>query len=218
MPSSPDLASRLNSADAGRLDAALRQAWSLLEAHHPGLAAEIAAAVTVIVPLTDNPGGQASASSMATFGAIAMSVPADQYTGAETLAHEMQHLKLSALLDIVTLTLPDDGQRFYAPWRPDPRPIGGLLQGAYAFLGVSGFWRRQRRLADGALPASGGDRVRPLAGAAAAGRRDAPLQRAAYSGRAGLRRRHGADSRHLARRAGRGGARWPWRAMRPSCT
>lgn len=151
MPSSPDLASRLNSADAGRLDAALRQAWSLLEAHHPGLAAEIAAAVTVIVPLTDNPGGQASASSMATFGAIAMSVPADQYTGAETLAHEIQHLKLSALLDIVTLTLPDDGQRFYAPWRPDPRPIGGLLQGAYAFLGVSGFWRRQRRLADGAL-------------------------------------------------------------------
>jgi hypothetical protein len=33
----------------------------------------------------------------------------------------------------------------YAPWRSGPRPLNGLLQGAYAFLGVSGFWRQQRR-------------------------------------------------------------------------
>ena len=44
---------------------------------------------------------------------------------------------------MVPLTLPDDGRRFYAPWRSDPRPISGLLQGAYAFLGVAGFWLRQ---------------------------------------------------------------------------
>jgi HEXXH motif-containing protein len=67
-----------------------------------------------------------------------------------TLAHEVQHLKLSGLLDVVSLTLPDDGHRFYAPWREDPRPINGLLQGAYAYLGVSGFWRQQRHLEDGA--------------------------------------------------------------------
>jgi hypothetical protein len=47
------------------------------------------------------------------------------------------------------MTLPDDGRRFYAPWREDPRPVSGLLQGAYAFLGVAAFWRRQSRLADG---------------------------------------------------------------------
>src|SRR5262249_32952334 len=51
------------------------------------------------------------------------------------------------LLDLVILTLPDDGQRFYAPWRTDPRPASSLLQGAYAFLGVSGFWQRQRQSA-----------------------------------------------------------------------
>jgi uncharacterized protein len=151
MPSSPDLAPRLTTADANKLVAALGQAWPLLEAHHPEIAAEIAAAVTVIVPLTNKRGGQVSSSSSATFGAIALSVPPDPYTCAETLAHEIQHLKLCALLDLVNLTLPDDGQRFYAPWRADPRPIGGLLQGAYAFLGVSGFWRRQRRLAEGSL-------------------------------------------------------------------
>jgi uncharacterized protein len=63
--------------------------------------------------------------------------------------HETQHLKLCALLDLVSLTHPDDGQRYYAPWRTDPRPASALLQGAYAFLGVSGYWRGQRKAASG---------------------------------------------------------------------
>jgi hypothetical protein len=58
--------------------------------------------------------------------------------------HEARHIKLSALLNLVSLCKPDDGQRYYAPWRVDPRPASGLLQGAYAFLGVSGFWRGQQ--------------------------------------------------------------------------
>jgi HEXXH motif-containing protein len=79
-----------------------------------------------------------------------MSQPPDPCTLAVTLTHELQHIKLSALLDVITLTRPDDGRRFYAPWRDDPRPVDALLQGAYAFLGVSGFWRRQRFQEDGA--------------------------------------------------------------------
>ena len=78
-----------------------------------------------------------------------MSIPPDRISCAEALVHETQHLKLSALLDIVTLTLPDDGRLYYAPWRDDPRPFGGLLQGTYAYLGVTGFWLRQSQLADG---------------------------------------------------------------------
>jgi uncharacterized protein len=62
----------------------------------------------------------------------------------------VQHLKLCGVLAIVRLTLPDDGRRYYAPWRGDPRPIAGLLQGAYAYLGVTEFWRRRRQLAVGA--------------------------------------------------------------------
>ena len=76
-----------------------------------------------------------------------MSRPADAVSCAETLAHETQHIKLGALLDFLPLTRSDDGRRYYAPWREDPRPLGGLLQGAYAYLGVSGFWRDQRRQA-----------------------------------------------------------------------
>src|SRR5262249_11371774 len=31
----------------------------------------------------------------------------------------------------------------YAPWRDDPRPLDGLVQGTYAYLGVARFWRQQ---------------------------------------------------------------------------
>jgi uncharacterized protein len=73
-----------------------------------------------------------------------MSEPPGSVDVALTLAHETQHIKLSAVLDLIRLLCPDNGSRYYAPWRDDPRPAAGLLQGAYAFLGVTAFWRRQR--------------------------------------------------------------------------
>jgi HEXXH motif-containing protein len=144
MPTVPDLASRLDAAQADTWAAVFGEAWPVLDQHHPAIAAEVAAAVRVIVPRKVPPEGVVSSSSPDAFGAVAMSQPPDRCALAVTLAHEVQHLKLSALDHIVALTLPDDGRRFYAPWRDDPRPIDGLLQGAYAYLGVSGFWRRQR--------------------------------------------------------------------------
>ena len=142
----PDARDLTPGPEAKPWDAALGGAWLVLERGHAGVAAEIAALVSSIVPLSRPPSGGVSSTSPEAFGAVALSVPPDRVTGAVTLAHEIQHVKLGALLDVVTLTLPDDGKRYYAPWRDDPRPLGGLLQGAYAYLGVSGFWRRQRRL------------------------------------------------------------------------
>jgi uncharacterized protein len=150
MPATADVTPRLDAADLDRWDAVIHDAWPLLTLHHPEIAAEVVGAVRVIVPLAVPLRGQVSSSSAENFGAIALSAPPDPRTFAVTLAHEVQHLKLSALLDIVSLTRPDDGRRFYAPWRDDPRPVSGLLQGAYAYLGVSGFWRRQRHLDHGA--------------------------------------------------------------------
>lgn len=149
MPAVTGLAPRLGPGEASHWTRAIQRGWYLLAADHPAVAAEVAAAILVVVPLNRSAHGQLSSSSPETFGAIAMSEPPDPHTCAVTLSHEVQHLKLSALLDIVALTLPDDGRRYYAPWRADPRPIAGLLQGAYAYLGVTGFWRTERRLADG---------------------------------------------------------------------
>lgn len=143
MPAAPDLA---QPADLSSWRPVFRQAWTLLDRYHPDVAADVATLITVIVPRARPAQGQVSSSSPETSGAIAMSEPTGAATLACTLAHEVQHVKLSALLDLVKLTRDDDGRRFYAPWREDPRPASGLLQGAYAYLGVTAFWRRQRQL------------------------------------------------------------------------
>ena len=62
------------------------------------------------------------------------------------MVHEFQHVKLGAVLDRHDLFDPDDERLFYAPWRPDPRPLEGLFQGTYAHVAVTEYWRS--RLAD----------------------------------------------------------------------
>lgn len=122
----------------------LDDGWDLLVRNHLPMARQVSATITVFTPLAPPPDGMSSATSRETFGCVAMSTPPDAHALAVTLAHETQHAKLSALLDIVALTRPDDGSRYYAPWRPDPRPAAGLLQGTYAYVGVTDFWERQR--------------------------------------------------------------------------
>jgi HEXXH motif-containing protein len=144
----PSVGPRLTAAEADRWQAMLGEAWELLVAHHAGTAGEIAATIRVLTPLVGTGHGQRSATSREAFGAVALSPPRDPVSLALTLAHEVQHAKLCALLDMVRLTRPD-GRLYYAPWRDDPRPVGGLLQGTYAYLGVTAFWRRQRHLESG---------------------------------------------------------------------
>ncbi len=121
----------------------LASAWDLLLRQHWTTAAETREIVRVLTPIKGPDWGMDSATTGDRFGTIAMSTPPDGRWLASTIAHEIQHAKLGAVLDVVRLLEPDEG-RYYAPWRPDPRPLAGLLQGAYAYLGVSGFWRRQR--------------------------------------------------------------------------
>lgn len=144
-------APRLSAAELVQWQAVFGGAWKLLVRTHRGTAEEVASLIRVLTPLKTPVDGHVSATSRNSFGAILLSAPPDACSLAVTLAHEVQHAKLSALIDMVPLTLPDDGRRFYAPWRSDPRPISGLLQGAYAFLGVAGFWLRQGGLPDNEL-------------------------------------------------------------------
>lgn len=147
MPAVGDVSGRLADRELRDWDRVFQEAWQLLVRHHRAVAEEVARTVRVIVPLNSPPEGERSSSSPETFGAIALSRPGSASSLAVTLTHEVQHLKLCALIDLVTLTRWDDGRRYYAPWRDDPRPVSGLLQGAYAHLGISAFWRRQRHLA-----------------------------------------------------------------------
>jgi uncharacterized protein len=155
MPAAANTAPRLTAGSIDWWQTALRGAWTLLVQYHPAAAEEIAATIRVITPLIPPQDGHVGASSPEAFGTVALSAPPDARSFALTLCHEVQHAKLAAVIDIVSLTRPDDGRRWYAPWRDDPRPIGALLQGSYAYLGVSSFWRRQREHEQGpaTLPA-----------------------------------------------------------------
>jgi HEXXH motif-containing protein len=150
MPSAAALGGRLDGAEVSRWQAVLGEAWDLLVRQPGTTAEEIREAIRVLTPLSPATHGQHSASSRQVFGCTALSPPSDGPALAVTLAHEVQHAKLGALLDVVALTRPGHGKLYYAPWRDDPRPVPGLLQGAYAYLGVSRFWRWQRHQEGGA--------------------------------------------------------------------
>ncbi|MEO3813813.1 HEXXH motif domain-containing protein [Sphaerisporangium sp. B11E5] len=136
-------APRLSREDLAAWREMLAPAWRLLVRAHPGVAAETAAGVTVLVPLRAPSGGTSSATSPAAFGSVAISLPPDPVTTAQSFAHEVQHAKLSALGTLFPMIDDEGDDLFYAPWRDDPRPLGALLQGAYAHLGIATFWSRQ---------------------------------------------------------------------------
>jgi hypothetical protein len=122
----------------------IQAAWELLVRHHGWAAGPVAAGVDVIVPLMPR-SALDSATSPAAFGAIATSLPLSPASMAETLVHEFQHIKLCGLMDMLPL-IEASVERGYAPWREDPRPMGGILQGVYAFTGIVRFWDVQRSL------------------------------------------------------------------------
>jgi HEXXH motif-containing protein len=123
-------------------EATARESCRLLRDHHPGTYAELAAGPRTLVPV-DRP-GSFSGSSAEAFGAMALSRPRSARGLALSMAHEMQHGKFAAVLHLFDLFEPDGEELYYAPWRPDPRPLLGLFHGAYAHLGVADFWNRRR--------------------------------------------------------------------------
>lgn len=140
---------------AGRLTPALRTdwrrriagGWRLLSRDQPRTAAEITRLIRVVVPLAADPGDPRSLTSRQTFGSVGLTLPNDDVQMALTLAHEVQHAKLSALMDLVPLVVTEPAPGgYYAPWRTDPRPLASLLQGMYAHLEVARFWRHRRQV------------------------------------------------------------------------
>ncbi|RKN47529.1 HEXXH motif domain-containing protein [Micromonospora endolithica] len=137
-----------------RWRADLAQAWEILVAEQRGRALSIAAGLRTVAPVPAKEQHRPlSASGAEAFGGVLLSEPDDPAQLAMSLVHETQHHKLGALLHLLDLVEEDRSRRFYAPWRDDPRPLGGLLQGAYAFCGIIDFWRMHRLRATGGAAA-----------------------------------------------------------------
>jgi uncharacterized protein len=129
-------------------DDEFRAALSFIDANLPLYAAGLRAGLTAIMPMSSRRDGTyLSAAARHAFGAIGAARPADPTILALLLVHEFQHVKLGALLDLFDLyDTADATARHYAPWRPDPRPLEALLQGTYAHVAVTEFWRVKRLL------------------------------------------------------------------------
>ncbi|WP_327041748.1 HEXXH motif-containing putative peptide modification protein [Micromonospora ureilytica] len=138
------VATRLSPPRAAALKRSVGHAWHLLVAYAPTHAAEVAAGISTFVPLADGTERGHSVTHADAFGAFAADADLDPVDLAVTMVHELQHSKLNAVLGLVQLYEPTDPVRYFAPWRPDPRPIGGLLHGTYAFTAVAEVWAALR--------------------------------------------------------------------------
>ncbi|OLF13526.1 HEXXH motif domain-containing protein [Actinophytocola xanthii] len=132
-----------------RLSPAEFQAWrglidracELVVTHLPEFAEVMPYGLQSLVPRPPVPFRSPSASTGEAFGSALVGRPSDGAELAATLVHEFQHIVLGSVLHLTPLYASDPRARFYVAWRDDPRPLGGALQGVYAFLGVTAFWR-----------------------------------------------------------------------------
>jgi uncharacterized protein len=141
---------RLGEEMATRWEGQFAMAWDLIQRQHGAYAPGLAAGLTAIVPLTAGDAGrEVSATARHAFGAVAAALPADHTHLALLLIHEFQHVKLGAVMDMFDLFDPSDQRRYQVAWREDPRPLEGVLQGTYAHMAVTDFWRTHRHTAEG---------------------------------------------------------------------
>jgi uncharacterized protein len=136
------VAERLTEDEASQWMDRLGSAWAEIERLSPGQAAAIRTTVHSVVPLRPVP-GEAHRSSTArdAFGAVSVGPVESAQPLAVLLVHEVQHVKLGALLDLCDLVQKSGEARITVPWRDDPRPPEGVLQGVYAHLAVADIWR-----------------------------------------------------------------------------
>lgn len=136
-------------------------AWQEINRDFPAYAPAIRAGLNVLMPMSPAPPGRdVSAAARQAFGAIGTALPADATTLALLIMHEFQHVKLGAVLDLYDLYDPSDDRLYHAPWREDMRPLEGLLQGTYAHLAVSRYWRTRQQVTAGAEAEAAGKRFR----------------------------------------------------------
>ncbi|HTU75327.1 MAG TPA: FxsB family cyclophane-forming radical SAM/SPASM peptide maturase [Trebonia sp.] len=139
-------AQRLPAAEVHRWQLLYRRSWELITAEFPGYAPGLAAGLTTVTPLANKARDrEISATARQAFGSVAVALPDSADTLALLLLHEFQHVKLGAVLDLFDLYDRNDARLFYAPWKDAPRPLEALLQGTYAHIAVTEYWRARSR-------------------------------------------------------------------------
>lgn len=141
--------SRLDDAAWHRWRRLVSDAWRILVTDHRESAEALQVGLLSLLPMPRaRPLRPRSASTTDAFGCVVMSEPdeGDHHAAAVhtavTLVHEIRHSMLNGLI-FSTALFGECKELFHAPWRDDPRPLGGLVHGAYSFAGVVRFWRER---------------------------------------------------------------------------
>ncbi|RKN19761.1 FxsB family radical SAM/SPASM domain protein [Micromonospora musae] len=135
------VAPTLDEPAAVALGRTLARAWQVVHRDVPAHGAALDTGLRAVVPLAPDPGAPLrSATAREAFGAVAVTRTPDAEALAVLLVHEWQHGKLGALLDLYDLVDPASTVLIPVAWRPDPRPVEGVLQGVYAHLAVAEVW------------------------------------------------------------------------------
>lgn len=128
--------------DHERWRSAAASASIVLQGVWPEFLAAMLPNISTIVPIHGlDDGDSLSSSSGKRVGAVLASVvPGVEF--AEMLVHEYGHNLLYALMSRDEYVLPSDGEHFYSPFRPDPRPLRGMLHALFSFVLVGEYYRR----------------------------------------------------------------------------
>lgn len=119
-----------------------RANFACLQALWPGVAEEISCLQSMLVPVNSpSKGLSISLSSDFFWGSILIS-DADVILFNESLIHEHSHNVMYGLLRQHSFLKSGgfDGDRHYSPWRPDARPLYGLLHAVYVFSRVCEYY------------------------------------------------------------------------------
>jgi HEXXH motif-containing protein len=129
--------------DYGRFSALISDALKLIETVDPNLQTRISEVVRWYVPIR-SPKAEihCSFTSPQLKGVIFLSYTQNRFALAEAIVHEFGHTELNTIMDTESVVLEDPSERFYSPWRRDPRPLSGLLHALYVFSGVIEFLTR----------------------------------------------------------------------------
>ena len=116
--------------------ALLKEALALVRIGVPAIADEIELLIQRLVPVGYDAERHLSASYGEYVGTIYLSLHPDVLTLAEALIHEHSHNKINMLWTLAPVLTNAFMPLYSSPFRPDPRPLHGVLLGVHAFLPI----------------------------------------------------------------------------------
>lgn len=127
---------------------ALAEAWRLIEAAWPAAGRELAHYTRLIVPFASR--SYSTFAEAEFLGAVFMGQSRHRFTDvlytAEHLLHEHSHLRLHLIMEQEPIFEAAGSGLVESPWRRDPRPVIGIVQGVFVFARVARFLRRAYQL------------------------------------------------------------------------